>query len=279
MYVWSKLSSAKWEDAWEERFHAAANTSLVITRFPNSQTIKVQVFCHRKENAETIQKMFGGTVRELKRQNWQALSARSLKPIAVRGGLTVCHTPEAAEGWKKKHPDHRVLCIPGEMAFGTGDHATTANCLRLLVDFAKNAPEGWCALDLGCGTGILALAAVLLGAKSAAGCDYDAAAVKIAKKNAAANKIKGVRFWSQDILEWEPDERYALVFANIFHDVLTASMGKIAAAAAPGGTVIVSGILTEQLENVQNAARAAKLKLAEPLIKGKWATFSATAPK
>jgi ribosomal protein L11 methyltransferase len=277
MFIWSKLSSAKWEDAWEERFHAAANTGLVITKLPNAKIIRVEVYCHRRENAEQIMKLFGGRIRELKQKNWQALAAKSLKPISIRGKLLIVHTEEAFESIKKKHPDKAILLIPGEMAFGTGDHTTTASCLRILHDFSTTLEAGrkWDMLDLGCGTGILALAAKALGASTVEGCDFDAAAVRISKKNAISNKLAGIRFFAQDVLKWQPKRQYDLVMANIFHDVLTVSFEKIAQATRPGGMVVVSGILAEQAENVANAATKAGLRVTSQLKRGKWVTITA----
>ncbi len=275
MFVWSKLSSTKWEDAWEERFHAAANTNLVISYLPGGKRIRVEVYCHREQNALAIQKQFGGTVRELKNRNWAAESAKSLQPIHVRGKLIIAHTEEMAEKLRLEHPAMQVLCIPGEMAFGTGDHATTSTCLRLLVDFATaHKGTAWDALDLGCGTGILALAAKMLGAGKIDACDYDPAAVTISKRNAKANKLTGINFFKQDVLEWTPTRTYDLIAANIFHDVLTAAFPKIAAAAAPHATIFVSGILFTQLETCLEAAIAAGLVHDEPIVKGKWATVS-----
>jgi ribosomal protein L11 methyltransferase len=276
MFVWSKLSSTKWEDAWEERFHAAANTNLVISYLPGGKRIRVEVYCNREQNALAIQKQFGGTVRELKQQNWAAMSAKSLQPINVRGKLMIAHTEETAAKLKEEHPATKVLCIPGEMAFGTGDHATTSTCLRLLVDYAMAHKGGpWDVLDLGCGTGILALAAKALGAGVTDACDYDPAAVTISKKNAKLNKLPGINFFKQDVLEWTPTRTYNLIAANIFHDVLTAAFPKIAAAAAPNATIFVSGILVTQLESCLAAATAAGLVHEEPIIKGKWATVKA----
>ncbi|MBP7949107.1 MAG: 50S ribosomal protein L11 methyltransferase [Verrucomicrobiales bacterium] len=278
MFVWSKLSSAKWEDAWEERFHAATNTALVINRLPGGQRIRVEVYCHRRENADAMQRMFGGSIRELKQQNWAALSARSLKPLHVRGRLIITHTDAAAARERRLHPDRIVLCIPGELAFGTGEHATTASCLRLLVDFSAKTTGSWEVLDLGCGTGILALAARALGASRVDACDFDPAAVRVAKKNAAANGIQKVRIFRQDVTRWTPQRQYDIVLANIFHDVLTFSFPAITAAVKPGGRVVVSGILKEQAESVLAAGRAAGVGFDAPLQRGKWVTLTGIRP-
>ncbi len=272
MHVWSKLSAAKWEDAWEERFRGPLQTGLAITRLPGGKTIRVEVYCQRAIEARRIQREFGGAIRVLKNQNWAAASAESLQPVRIRKSLIIAHSAAAAENVRAAHPDRQVLCIPGEMAFGTGDHATTAACLRILADCAaarRGAP--WSLLDLGCGTGILALAAAKLGAQPVEGFDYDPAAVRVANKNARLNKTR-LRFTRDDVTTWKPQRRYDVVAANIFFDVLTLSFPRIAAAVKPGGMVIVSGILHTHAAECLAAGKQAGLKFDPPIRRGKWVT-------
>jgi ribosomal protein L11 methyltransferase len=274
-FVWSKLSAAKWEDAWEERFHGPLRTGLAITRLPGGRTIRVEVYCERRTDAARIAKEFGGQIRALKQQNWAAKSAESLQPVMIRSALVVAHSTETAERMRQEHPDRHVLCIPGEMAFGTGDHATTSTCLRLLADFAaakKRAGQSWSLMDLGCGTGILAMAAAMLGAKPVDGFDFDPAAVRIANKNARLNRLRGLKFTRDDVTTWTPARQYDVVAANIFFDVLTMSFERIAGAVKPGGSVIISGILHTQAKGCLDAGHRAGLKFDTIIRKGKWVT-------
>ena len=272
MHVWSKLSGAQWEDAWVERFRGPLATGLVISSLPGGRTVRVEVYCQDSRTAERIRREFGGSVREVKQQNWAAASAAALRPIRVRDRLVVCHTDEAAAAARAEFPDRIVLCIPGEMAFGTGDHATTSTCLRLLVDHAAAARGPWSLLDLGCGTGILAIAAARLGAAKVSGFDYDPAAVRIANRNARLNGVRGLRFTRDDVTTWTPDQRHDVVAANIFYDVLTLSFDRIAAAVKPGGMVIVSGILATQAPDCLAAGERAGLVFDAPIRRGKWVT-------
>jgi ribosomal protein L11 methyltransferase len=272
LYVWSKLSALRWEDAWQERFYGMPRVSPVLTTLPGGKTVRVEVYCERKTDAVKIQKEFGGSLRTLKPKNWAAPAAERLKPVKVRDRLIIAHDETAFAEATAAHPDRIVLHIPGEMAFGTGDHATTSTCLRLLVDYAANRNGPWSVLDMGCGTGILALAAAKLGAKPVSGFDYDPAAVRISKKNATLNGVRSVKFTCEDMTTWEPGPPHDVVLANIFYDVLTLSFSKIAAAAKPGGIVIVSGILHTQAAGCLAAGKRAGLKFEAPIRRGKWVT-------
>ena len=272
LYVWSKLSALRWEDAWQERFYGMPRVSPVFTTLPGGKTVRVEVYCERKADAGQIRKEFGGSLRTLKPQNWAAPAAARLKPVVIRDRLIIAHDETAFAEQQAAHPDRIVLQVPGEMAFGTGDHATTSTCLRLMVDYATTRTTPWTVLDMGCGTGILALAAAKLGAKPASGFDYDPAAVRISKKNAALNGVRGVKFTCEDMTAWEPGAPHDVVLANIFYDVLTLSFGKIAAATKSGGIVIVSGILHTQAAGCLAAGKKAGLKFEAPIRRGKWVT-------
>lgn len=279
MHVWSKLSGAQWEDAWVERFHGPLATGLVISSLPSGRTIRVEVYCERKSDADRIRREFGGTVRSVPSRNWAAQSAAALKPITIRSRLVICHTTETADEMRRLHPDRIVLTIPGEMAFGTGDHATTSTCLRLIADYAQtHRLQPWSLLDLGCGTGILGIAASLLGASPVTGFDYDPAAVRIANRNAKLNGTRGLRFTKDDVTTWQPSQQYDVVAANIFFDVLTLSFDRIAAATKPGGLVIVSGILATQAQDCLAAGTRAGLVFGTPIRRGKWVTAAGHRP-
>ena len=89
MFVWSKLSSEKWMDAWEERFTGNPDLNLVITTMPGRTMIRVEIYTEKKKAVVAVQKEWGGTVRELKQQNWAALSKEPMPSIAVRDRLVI----------------------------------------------------------------------------------------------------------------------------------------------------------------------------------------------
>ncbi|MFN0074857.1 MAG: 50S ribosomal protein L11 methyltransferase [Prosthecobacter sp.] len=277
MFVWSKLSASRWADAWEERFAGTTDATLVITNFPGRQTIRVEVYCTTQKRANAIQKQFGGSVRELKNQNWAAHASQAPPPLKVRETFVICtaRTPAEVAKAKKSFPSREIIAVPADMAFGTGHHATTATVLRLLVDAAKplqTTDKTWSMADLGCGSGILAIAAAKLGASHVWGCDYDPAAVRIAKENAARNDTPKVRFSQIDVLKWQPKRTWDIVAANIFHDVLEAAFPQLLRSVAPGGILMLSGIMKSQAKDCLAAGKRAGFVVEKVITKGKWVT-------
>ncbi|HEY1080684.1 MAG TPA: 50S ribosomal protein L11 methyltransferase [Prosthecobacter sp.] len=281
MFVWSKLSSEKWSDAWEERFAGNPALSLVITTVPGRTTIRVEVYAEKQSDVVAVQKMFGGTVREVKNRNWAAMSAAAMPPIQVRGKLVVCSARSAADIKKAKaeHAGKEVIAIPADMAFGTGHHATTSTVLRMLVDAAAPLQETrWKMADLGCGSGILAIAAAKLGASKVWGCDFDPKAVEVSVENAARNATPDIRFTETDVLEWKAREQYDIVIANIFYDILEAAFPQIVRSVRPGGTLMVSGILKTQAEACLAVATKLGVRWDRVVTRGKWVSAKGTAP-
>jgi ribosomal protein L11 methyltransferase len=273
MFVWSKLSSEKWSDAWEERF--SGDPRLVITKLAGKPTVRVEVYCRKKREAQAVQAHWGGVVRELKSRNWAAMVPEATPHVNVRGRLLVVAEKErgALAALKRRHPRRHIISIPPDMAFGTGHHATTATVLRLLVDFA-DARNGkpWTMLDLGTGSGLLAIAAEKLGAARAWGCDYDDKAVRVARVNLRRNGAKRVTIDEADVLKWIPREKYDCVAANLFHDVLEAAFPKLVRSLKRDGTLFISGILLAQAADCLAAGRKAGLVFDEVITRGKWVT-------
>lgn len=271
MFVWSKLSAEKWADAWEERFSGVSTA--VITVIPGRKTIRVVVYCVNAGEAREIQRLFGGTVRKMKMRNWAAMLPELPPPVKVRDRLVICaeRTLVARKKLAKKFPGRCIISIPPHMAFGTGHHATTATVLRFLVDFAASRKDKkWTMLDLGTGSGVLAIGAAKLGAARIWGCDYDAHAVRIARENVLLNQADNIVIEEADVLKWKSREQWDCVAANLFSDVLEEAFPKIARAVKPDGVVFVSGILKTQAAACLRAGEKAGLNFKVVLTKGKW---------
>ena len=159
MHMWSKLSGAKWADAWEERF--AGNPNFVIEYVKGGKSVRLQVYCASKAEADAIFSQFGGSVRKMRDADWNK-TPEPPKPLKVRDAFLVTAETDAKKlaALRKEHGKREIIVIPPEMAFGTGDHATTSTCLRFLVDISRERiGTEWTVADLGTGTGLLAIAA------------------------------------------------------------------------------------------------------------------------
>ena len=165
----------------------------------------------------------------------------------------------------------KVLLIPAGMAFGTGEHETTVTCLRFLADIAEEqGDKSWEVLDLGTGTGILALAAREFGARTAEGHDFDPHAVRTAKENVRINAVDKCAMKKVDVRKWQPTRAWEVVVANLFSGLLMEVAPKIAAATSPGGNLVFSGVLREQEEEVVRAFKKAGFKIEKIIRRSKW---------
>ena len=277
IWVWSKLSAVKWMDAWEERFYG--NQNAVISLLKGGSRLRVEVYNETEQEANELREYWGGSVRKIAREDWVAKSAVVKAPLKIRNEIVVTMEGDGPrlDELRKEYEGRLVISVPPEMAFGTGDHPTTANCLRLLVDEAhKRKGTSWNFLDLGTGSGLLAIAARHLGAKRIEAVDYDEAAIAVALRNCERNGLSLVDQQATvevgDVFEWQSNGKSEVVIANLFSDVLIAAMPRMASWLAAEGTLILSGILNEQWPAVEEAAKREGLVFGEPLVRGKWTT-------
>lgn len=174
----------------------------------------------------------------LEDQDWVRLTQAQFDPIQISERLWI--TPS----WHDA-PDGNAVNLqldPG-LAFGTGSHPTTRLCLQWLDGHIKG---GESVLDYGCGSGILAIAALKLGAGSATGVDIDEQAIRASRDNAAQNNVSA-QFYLPDCL---PDGQFDIVVANILANPLRMLGEMLAARTKQGGRIILSGLLDEQVEEL-----------------------------
>ena len=178
---------------------------------------------------------------EVAEQNWVQLTQSQFDPIRVSGRLWIVPSWHVAPD-----PEAIVLVLDPGMAFGTGSHPTTRLCLEWLE---RTVSTDISILDYGCGSGILAIAAAKLGAKEVLGVDIDLQAVSAAKSNAELNTVSA-RF--EDSTK-EIKGQFDIVVANILSNPLKALAPAICAHVRPGGRLALSGILTEQSDDLIEA--------------------------
>lgn len=154
--------------------------------------------------------------------------------------------------WEEYPTDRIVIRLDPGMAFGTGTHATTRLCMELLE---QSITPGCTVLDVGCGSGILAVCSVLLGASHADGVDIDELAVKIAGENAALNQAADRTHFVQGDLTDKISGQYDVICANIVADVIIRLCPSLRRFLQPGGYFLASGIIDERSVEVEKAIR------------------------
>jgi ribosomal protein L11 methyltransferase len=159
-------------------------------------------------------------------------------------------------------PGHSVLWLDPGMAFGTGNHETTRLCIERLVEFERGllpgAAAGLRVVDAGCGSGILALSAYLLGFGDVSGFDNDPEAVRVSIENADLNGLGGrVGFATEALPEGLGSADADVILANIQSDILVRHVAALVGAVAPGGVLAMSGILSSEAGLVRGAFAAA----------------------
>ena len=181
------------------------------------------------------------SLEEVAEQNWVELTQSQFDPIRISGRLWIVPSWHTAPD-----PDAIVLVLDPGMAFGTGSHPTTRLCLEWLE---RSVTEGISVLDYGCGSGILAIAAARLGACDVLGVDIDPQAVSAAQGNAERNEVSA-RFADSAS---EIKGQFDIVVANILSNPLKALAPAICSHVRPGGKLALSGILSEQAEDLISA--------------------------
>lgn len=173
-----------------------------------------------------------------------------------------------------------VIWLDPGLAFGTGNHETTRLCCERLVVLADRLPPTARVIDAGCGSGILALSAKRLGFEQVAGFDNDAEAVRVARENAELNGLAGeVDFYVGDLTSGLAGRRANVVLANIQADVLMRFADELLAAVEPGGSLVLSGILARELDQVKAAFAARAPGWAfETRTLGEWSDVLAVRP-
>ncbi len=277
LYRWSKFVEGDRIEEWESRF-VAEGIPHVLEKPVKRRRWSLSVYTATREEAEELKARFGGGVGALAPEQWQPAAEEGEGTLLrIRDSLLVTASEDAGtvERLVREHPGRIVLSFPPQLAFGTGAHATTAACLRYLVDFAKRRGDRpWRALDLGCGSGILAVAAAKLGAAAVVAVENDPMALGYARENAARHGVAGrIEFVEGDavaLMAAPPAAPNDLIAANLFSDLLVGLFPLLPAHLAPGGELIVSGFLATQAESVARAAEAAGLPFLDRTRRGKW---------
>lgn len=194
------------------------------------------------------------------------------RPIEVGQRLLVC--PSFIR--PPRDTDRVVLKLRPGMAFGTGTHFTTATCLQMVEEFMAGTPDPAevRVLDVGTGSGVLAIAALLLGAREAVGLDVDRDALREARQNARLNRVADRFRTPRETPTVARSGRFHLVLANLVAPTIAALADFLVESVSPGGRLVTSGILLRQEAAVSQALTARGLSVREVLRDGTWVTMA-----
>ena len=243
---------------------------------PLWQAVRIAALLDPQTNSTVVRKAIAAAVapvpppelrfRRIEDRNWVGQWQESLRPLRFGERLWVCPADQASPD-----PDATTIVLEPGLGFGTGTHPTTALCLEWL---AAQPLQDRTLLDYGCGSGILAIAGLVLGARTASGVDIDPQALEASKANAKRNSCL-------DRLDLYPpaalpaNRRFDVVLANILCDPLVALSPVLMGRARPGTQVALSGILTTQAPVIRNAYRA-WLKLDCAVTREEWILLAGT---
>ncbi len=209
------------------------------------------------------------SVEQVREEDWAENWKKYYKPFRIGKHLVVKPVWETAE----TQPGDRVIELDPGMAFGNGTHETTSMCLELMEELAR---EGCTVLDVGTGSGILAIAAALEGASHVTAVDLDPAAVKVARENIRRNGVEGiVEARTGDMLRGL-DEKADIVVANIIADVVIMLTAAVRAHLNEGGVFVASGIIREREQDVLDALRRSGFTVCQVRRRGEWVAVTAS---
>ena len=219
-----------------------------------------------------IQPLPAASYKEIADQNWMEAWKQHYNPILIGKSLVI------VPAWMESpEPDRIAIKIDPGMAFGTGTHPTTQLCLELMEEYFEKSSV---VIDVGCGSGILSIAAIKLGAARALGVDIDPGSIVNARENAATNQVGDELILDVGSLQEILDGKFAfskapLVVANILAPVIIrlfdAGLGNLI---ENDGAVVLSGILQEQAQSVIEAGQAKGLKMIDRRQMGDWVALT-----
>ena len=195
----------------------------------------------------------------IKDQQWEAAWLYDYEPVEIGENIVVY--PD----WKEPPEDtsKTYILVDPSIAFGCGNHETTKMCLSWLEEHIS---KDITVLDYGCGTGVLAIGAVKLGAKYAEGIDNDPNSIESSIKNAQTNAVADNTHFSDTV----SDKKFDLLVANIFSNVLISLVDVMLEKVKVGGKIALSGIIENQVEEVQNVFKERGIVFSEPKQMGQW---------
>jgi ribosomal protein L11 methyltransferase len=257
---WSRSLSRAGEPLWAARMEERGGTNWLLIERPGRARLRLEVYFAGRGEAEALVPLWGGKVESVPKARYHQKPGA---PLRIAPELEIVHEVP------RRSAHANQLHIPYGMAFGSGEHATTLMLLRGLARW-RDWPTTKL-LDLGTGSGILALAARRLGARDIEAADFDPDSIRTARQNEALNFSAPLVGWKcADAKRLRSSGAYSLIVANLFSTILCEAAPRINRALRHGGQLWVSGVLRGQQAEVAAAYRGAGLRLVKTTTRGKW---------
>ncbi len=250
---------------------------------PDAKELSTEIAAELKRIENCGLKIGAGKIEiaKVKREDWKESWKRHFHPMEIGHSLLV------KPSWSKKRPrkNQAVVILDPGLSFGTGQHPTTSFCLNQIVAAvcdrrerrSQSAATTKSFLDIGTGSGILAIAAAKLGYQPVHAFDFDPEAVRVAKENTRKNRVDGkIKLTRGDVtkLPLKPARPYELVCANLISNLLIAERRRIVNRLKPGGTLVLAGILAVEFHEVRAAFEKLGLKLTAKRVENEWCSGS-----
>jgi ribosomal protein L11 methyltransferase len=271
MHIWRKRATAEWLRNRSESLREKFGDKLAIIELPDKARTLLEIGTTEKQ-ARNLVREFGGTIEKLP-ADWLERCAKQsrAKPLRIGSRLIVSRSTKFASA--------KAIVIPAEAAFGTGEHTTTALCLRLLERVTRRRGDNWTMLDAGTGSGILAIAGSRLGAKRIVAIDNDPLACSTAQRNARRNRVRNIEFRTGDVLKPRLGGKFDIITANLFSEMIIAALPIWSRHLTKDGCLILSGVLRSQERAVVAALRPNGFRAEEIKRRGKWIALLVSRPR
>ena len=252
-----------------------------VAPVPDFLTIKTylrfdETLDHRRANIEIGVKLVAHVCeieplveRKVEEEDWESNWKEYFHPITIGKKLVICPT------WRTSdcYPQRSVVMLDPGMAFGTGHHPTTRMCLELLEEIIQGEEK---VLDIGCGSGILSIAAVQLGAEFSRGIEIHENAVDVARENCVSNNVDDkIDIVLGTLDEHKFNECYDVAVANISSKVIVDLIQSLVGSIKVGGALILSGILSESFANIERAVSGVDVRIEDVKRDGDWVAILA----
>jgi len=214
------------------------------------------------------------SIQKLPKRDWAESWKKHFQPIEIGHALLI----KPSWSRRKPRPGQRMIILDPGLSFGTGQHPTTRFCLEQIVS-SHRTREPQSLLDIGTGSGILAIAAAALGYQPVVALDSDSEAIRAARANIRQNRLTArIRLQQADLRELpsSPKKKYSFVCANLIATLLLEHRERLIAQSRPGGVLVLAGILQSEFRAIRTAYEAAGLKLITMFAEDEWqsAAFS-----